>query len=83
MCVQPALTSSNSAFLPQSTLNRLHVILRVNSYYFLKQHQPLVLCNGKEVWCVLEVRTQYLNIIKTSFGFKGRNFELDNCMKLY
>jgi hypothetical protein len=41
--------------------------------YCLEQHQLLVvdLCNG-EVYG--EVRTEFLNIIRTSFGFKGLKY---------
>jgi hypothetical protein len=39
--------------------------------YCLEQHQLVYLCNG-EVYG--EVRTEFLNIIKTSFGFKGLKY---------
>jgi hypothetical protein len=45
------------------------MVFTVNSDYFLKQHQPVGICNG-EVWYG-EVRTGLLNIIYTSSGFKG------------
>jgi hypothetical protein len=41
-----ALKSSNSA------IYSFRMILRINSDHFLKQHQPVDLCNG-EVWCSL------------------------------
>jgi hypothetical protein len=44
------------------------MILRVNSDYFLKQHQ---FTDFTKVSCVLfEVRTGFLNITYTSFDFK-------------
>jgi hypothetical protein len=38
--------------LPTECIYGFHMILRVNSEYFLKQRQPVDLCNG-EVWCFL------------------------------
>jgi hypothetical protein len=41
----PALTISNSAFC----VHVFRMILAVNSYYILKQRQPVDLCNGEEL----------------------------------
>jgi uncharacterized protein with PQ loop repeat len=46
--VLPALTISNSSFC----IYVFHMIIRINIDYFLKQHQPVNLCNA-EVLCFL------------------------------
>jgi hypothetical protein len=48
------------------------MILSVNSYYFLKQRQPVDLCNG-EVWCFLRGTDLILKYYLDELRLQGVN----------
>jgi hypothetical protein len=51
------------------------MVLTVNSDYFVKQHYRFIVLMVK-CGVPFEVRTEFLNIIYTSFGLKGLNLIL-------
>jgi hypothetical protein len=51
--------------------------LIISSDYPLKQHYPVDFCNGKV--CRSLRRTEFLNVIYMSFGFKTTFFHLPDC----
>jgi hypothetical protein len=57
------------------------MILSVNIYYFLNQ----LICVLMQCGVLFEVSTEILNIIQTSFGFKGIKYatylNIRNCWK--
>jgi hypothetical protein len=71
--------SVTPAFCPHNVFDEFRMFLRVNCDYFLKQHQPIDLCKKEVVF--FQVGTEFLNIIKTTFGFGGGGWLLSDILK--
>jgi hypothetical protein len=56
------------------------VILTFNSFYFLKQHQQIDLCNGEVYVCVFPAQNELLNIW-TVFDFTDGEVKVDTNVK--